>query len=261
MKKNMSTTKKPQKEKNELLNEEIVEALILKYGINQKNFYLYYSPIQHSRKHEWISFENEWESLSFNNPRIISKQEVVCDYCIYQIFSNRMNANIKIFKKHVTINLYGVEIDIETEEESVNFLEKTAKEVFLQFIFMTDNLPNFDTIYYDGIKVFENIINALRLQREKITNASITKVIEIENGKIVKLYQVTHKYSIIYDRANFKYVEPVFTVERKSNGKTSFISDKPSKELKNYNKVAIIDDVKQKFEELKHRVEVFNSNN
>ena len=92
MKKNMSTTKKPQKEKNELLNEEIVEALILKYGISQKNFYLYYSPIQHSRKHEWISFENEWESLSFNNPRIISEQEVVCDYCVYEIFSNRMNA-------------------------------------------------------------------------------------------------------------------------------------------------------------------------
>lgn len=38
MKKNMSTTKKPQKEENDLLNEEIVEALILKYGISQKIF-------------------------------------------------------------------------------------------------------------------------------------------------------------------------------------------------------------------------------
>lgn len=34
----MSTTKKPQKEENDLLNEEIVEALILKYGISQKIF-------------------------------------------------------------------------------------------------------------------------------------------------------------------------------------------------------------------------------
>ena len=235
------------------MHEEITKALIQKYSLEGMEIRIIPSS---ELKEVWINFYSKKERFCFIYPAI-GGNRAKCKYFKYEAL-RKDNSKTEIFvhKDSVHIETYlGDRVSIETDD-SVDFREKSPRDILLAI----QKFPKSDAKTYDGMKIFETLIEDIGIQKNQIINASTPRAIRIASKKIENLYCRKRGYELICTWGMFSYKEKRFEFKEEKDGGFSLKLLGTQEEIENMDVKKLIKKARERLEIFRQEIEQFNSN-